>query len=364
MAPLPDLPPMPPVPREELAAAQGRPYPKAPDRREPVPDEPSRTVITVRSNRRLALWGTWLGWLLTPVGFALSFHLIAHGVGNRLLAFALTWTPMFVAVMCTVMLAQGPNLLTYDTQTGQIGSGQAAVQGRLNRWKQGDRIEYSVYLGQLRIVRQRGRPRLLIHRAFNVNRSDWIAFVDVFLAHQNARAEAPHNRDTAREDATAARPPEETGSAIKVGVRWRCFLGILLIGLALATLEFHLSSRSEDYFDPVGPLGFGALLYLLIGAVPLLLNPTLIYESGQVSVKTRGRALRRFPRRGGDRLEYSLYDGALFEVRGDGRRRRIATGRARDQAAWKTFVDRFAQDHPESIRPNGTASAKDESGEP
>lgn len=350
MTPPPHIPPMPPVPREELAAAQGHPYPKAeaPAAPEPAAEEPSQAVITVRYNRRLAAWMTWLGCLLTPVGYAFNVYLPSHGVESQLFVLILLATPTYAAVTGIVLLTQGP-LLTYNTRTGGIGSGILGVAGRLDRWKPGDRIDYSIHLAQLRIVRRKGRPKSLVHWGFTVNRTDWTAFVDVFLAHQNARAEALQEGDT------AALPPVETRSPIKVGVRWRFFLGVLLGGIAFAVVDFALLGYARDGYDRFGPVSLAALGYVLFGAVPLLLNPKLIYESGQVSVKTHGRPLRALPRRQGARLEYSLYDGALYEVRGNGRRRRIAKGWVRDRAAWKSFVDQFTQDHPESIHPPALA---------
>jgi hypothetical protein len=80
----------------------------------------------------------------------------------------------------------------------------------------------------------------------------------------------------------------------------------------------------------------------------LIFRPTLSFKpgTGRVSMKALGFPAREFPRPGCEQLEYSVYLGALYEVRADGKRRRVATGWAREQVAWRAFVDRFRSDHP------------------
>lgn len=336
MAPLPDLPHAPPVRKDELHRKR-RPKPgKIAVVPPPDPDEAERNVITVRFNRRLGWWLVLIGWPMVPVMMALSIYLRVSFDGQES-------TLGIVLVMVSVsagtwgLNALVPkNCLTYDVRRGRVGSGAQQVRNALARWRGGDRLEYSIHLGRLQIVRPNGKRRDVVRNSFILDRGSWTAFVDVFLAQQNSRAgsnpEAP------------AASPVESDPAVKVGVRWRFFGVVMLGGLVLTAFNVAIwadAERSEANFDPFGPLALMAACYVLFGAIPLILRPVLTFKAGQVSVRTLGLVTRKFPRRGFERLEYSVYNGILYEVRGDGKRRRIATGWARDQVAWKTFVDRL-----------------------
>ncbi|WP_112135064.1 hypothetical protein [Glycomyces dulcitolivorans] len=301
-------------------------------------------VITVRSKRRLLKRAAAISWSLVPVTFALSFYLIiALGIESRPLMFALEFPPLFVAAFCTVFLAQ-KNFFTYDVRQRRFG--QAAWATR--RWRNGDRLEYSIYLARLERVRASGKQRGLARNGYLVDQDSWTEFVAVFLAHQAEQASGSENSDTAPEIQPPTAAPVEPEPMVKVGIRWRFFTGLLLAGLGLAMLNFVLWLDLRAVGDPFGPSLIAAVGYILFGALPLILRPVLIYDVGRVSVKYPGRAAREFPRPGYERLEYSVYTGCLCEVRADGTRRRVARGWAREQAAWKVFVDRFLDDHASS----------------
>lgn len=345
MAPPSDLPPAPPIPDDELNPRRRRPRPAE----RQAPEESARNVVTVRFNRRLCWWVVAIGWPLSPVTFVFGLYLqVSRGIESDLLFFVLYFPPLYAAVMGTFVLARA-NCLTYDVHRRLIGSGTGRIRSALNRWRDGDRLEYSIYLGRLELVRANGRRRSLARGSFTLDRDSWAAFVDVFLSHQSDRAAGHRNAEPSLEDRVPTASP--AAPAVKVGVRWRFFVVVLLVGLAATAAHLSLLTdaayRGVD-FDSFGPLALAAAGYVLFGVLPLICNPVLAYESGSglVSVKTRGLPTREFPRRGYERLEYSVYNGALYEVRADGRRRRVATGRARDQVEWKAFVDRFVRDHP------------------
>ncbi|WP_192907096.1 hypothetical protein [Glycomyces paridis] len=167
------LPPMPPPPDEN----------PAPD---PTPPPDPRTVITVRHNRRLGWWLASIGW---PLWVLSSWGVFALDVEDSLLQFEM-FLPIYAAILGTQLLFMGP-ALHYDTRTGHLwGSGW--TRSGLGKWRAGDRIEYSVHFGALEILRPDGRRRRIVRGSALLNRQDWTAFVDVFLAHQNARAAAEH----------------------------------------------------------------------------------------------------------------------------------------------------------------------------
>lgn len=171
----------------------------------------------------------------------------------------------------------------------------------------------------------------------------------MFLARQNGGAAGRENAGPSLENRLPAASPVETPLA--VGVRRRFFVAVLLARLALAALDFAFQADAErtgaDY-DLFAPLALAAVGYVLFGALPLVFNPVLTYEPGtsRIRVKAHGFPSREIPRSGGARFEYSVYNGVLYEVRPDGKRRRVATGWAREQVAWKAFVNRFLQDQP------------------
>ncbi|MQM25144.1 hypothetical protein [Glycomyces albidus] len=345
MAPLADLPPMPPIPDDEL-------HPRRRPQATSVPpaelEEPDRNTIVVRSNRRLLWWIVAIAWPLTPSTFVLSVYLTASfGVesGSALL-YLVQFPPMFAAVFGTMLLAQ-PSLFTYDVRRRRLTGGTGQIRRALKRWRDGDRLEYSIYLGRLEIVRPSGRRRSVARNSFTVDQRAWTAFADVFLEHQSDRPAGHEGGEppTAGVPTPSASEPERE---ISVGVRWRFFGGLLLVGLGTAAIEvaIWLGSSPEGY-GPFGSMALVATGYGLFGAIPLIVRPILSFEpgTGRVSKKPLGLPAREFPRPGYERLEYSVYLGVLYEVRADGRRRRVATGWAREQVAWKAFVDRFRSDH-------------------
>ncbi|PRY61179.1 hypothetical protein [Glycomyces artemisiae] len=291
------------------------------------PSAPSTPLITVHYRRRLLVWVVAVCWPLALAMCTLgTYVLTVLDIESQLLFFVMYFPPMWCAMMGTLYLAQ-TNCLTYDVHRRRVWSGTGHVQRTMGRWKDGDRLNYSIYLGRLERIRPSGKRRAIVRNAYVVDQSSWTAFVDVFLTHQN---------ETRRgEDADAA--DQGLPTAVEVGIRWRFFTCVLLVGLALGAWGFWLVPTVD------GPLPVVSAAYFLFGAVPLVLRPVLRYEDGLVSVKTVGR-VREFPSRGYERLEYSVYWGCLFEVRADGKRRRVARGWARDQDSWKVFVDRFMED--------------------
>ncbi|GAA2142171.1 hypothetical protein [Glycomyces algeriensis] len=343
MAPLSDLPPMPPVPDDELN----------PSRRQgaaaTAQDESNRYLVVVRFNRRLLGWAVSVGWSLTALMYALTFYLMASSdISAGGFIFLVQFLPLHSAIVATYLLTQR-HCLTYDLRRRRVAGGVLQVNSALKQWRDGDRLEYSIHRGRLEIVRPNGRRRNVVRNAFTIDQRSWTAFVDVYLAHQNAWKES-EGTESIPEVRMPAAPPGKPGAMINVGVRWRFFGIILLIGLAYIAADLALLADADrrgaefDFFGTLMLTGGGCALF---GTVPLVCNPVVTYEpgKGRVSVKPRGLPAREFPRPGGERIEYSIYNGALYEIRLDGKRRRVATGWAREQVAWKTFVDRFLEDH-------------------
>jgi len=290
-----------------------------------------RTVITVPFRRGPLLWIVLLGWPLTPVAFAAAIYLRVIGIENQLPMIVLVSLPM-AATLGTVLLVLKVGL-SYDLRQRQLSGG---LYGPI-KWRYGDRIEYSVYRGRVELVRAGGRRHGRMQNSWALDQDSWTEFVDVYLSHQNEWKRAADNT------AAPAAPPKQAGSLIEVGIRWRFFTWILIAGLVYAVLNYLFWLDTTENYSPYGPMAVIAVGCFLFGGVPLVLRPVLRYEDGRVSVKTVGRT-REFPSKGYERLEYSVYWGCLFEVRADGKRRRVARGWARDQDSWKVFVDRFMED--------------------
>lgn len=341
MAPLSDLPPMPPVPDDELVPPRrGRATATA-------GDESDRNRVVVRFNRRMLWWTVSVGWPLAALSYVLTFYLMASfDVSASGVVFTVQFLPLYAALVGTVLLAQG-DCLSYNVQRRWVEGGVPQVTAALRRWRDGDRLEYSVYLGRLEIVRPNGKRRTVLRNSITVDQRSWTTFADVYLAHQNEWKQRQEAASTPEPHMPAA-SQEQPQSAIRVDVRRRFFAVILLIGIACIAADFALipdppHSTTGLLGDNSSLLSVAGLAYAVFGAVPLLLDPKLTYElgTGRVTVKPRGLPAREFPRPGDDRLAYSIYNGALYDIRSNGKRRRIATGWAREQVAWKTFVDRF-----------------------
>ncbi|GAA2267235.1 hypothetical protein GCM10009853_020620 [Glycomyces scopariae] len=291
-------------------------------------------IITVEYRRRLLTWTAAIGWLLAPAACVLGIYLMrVFGLQSQTVLFALQFPPMYAAMMATLVLTQR-NLLTYDVDRRKVWSGTGQIRRALGRWRPGDRLEYSIYRGRLERVRPSGRRRIIARFTVVVDHATWAEFVDVFRAHQIGSG-------------GGGEPSDLRAPVVKVGIRWRFFSGFLLAGLV--TEVFALWPRRGD-FDSVGSLHLAAAGYFLFGALPLLLRPVLTYKEGRVSVKSLGRPAREYPSPGFERLEFSVYTGCLYEVRADGKRRKIARGWARDLDSWKVFVDRFLADAAKSAR--------------
>ncbi|NUQ89025.1 MAG: hypothetical protein HOQ43_11250 [Glycomyces artemisiae] len=290
-----------------------------------------RTVITVPFRRRPLLWIVLLGWPLTPVAFAAAIYLRVIGIESQLPMIVLGSLPM-VAIFSTVLLVLKVGL-SYDLRQRQLSSPNGPI-----KWRYGDRIEYSIYRGRLELIRANGKRRGLTQNSWALDQDSWTEFVDVYLSHQNEWKRAT---DYA---AAPAAPPKQAGSLIEVGIRWRFFTWVLVAGLVYAVLNYLFWLDTTENYSPYGPMAVIAVGCFLFGTVPLVLRPVLRYEDGRVSINTVGRAAREFPSKGYERLENSVYWGCLFEVRADGKRRRVARGWARDQDSWKVFVDRFMED--------------------
>jgi hypothetical protein len=97
------------------------------------------------------------------------------------------WALSLSAGIMGILLLAHRYHLTYDTRTGAIGARSAEARARLDSRREGERIEYSVPFAELRIVHPDGEHRSILRSSFMLDRDSWTAFVDVFLAHQNAR---------------------------------------------------------------------------------------------------------------------------------------------------------------------------------
>lgn len=99
--------------------------------------------------------------------------------------------------------------------------------------------------------------------------------------------------------------------------------------------------------DPTNQFLSGLLLGvpsgLAGGSIALLMRKA--YLTYDVQTRTlrgpsRWRNLTSYPRRGYDRLEFSPYDARIYEVRTDGKRRRLMFRRwVADQGDWRALVD-------------------------
>jgi len=102
-----------------------------------------------------------------------------------------------------------------------------------------------------------------------------------------------------------------------------------------------------DRTDPVNQLISGFILGIPGGLAGGSL--ALLFRKDYLTYDLRSRTIRgpslwrnrtNYPRRGYERIEYSVYDGRIYEVREDGKRRRLIITRwVADQRDWRVLVD-------------------------
>jgi hypothetical protein len=127
-----------------------------------------------------------------------------------------------------------------------------------------------------------------------------------------------------------------------------------IIGLPTA---FVLPSLVPPGLDPTAQFLTGLLIGvpggLAAGSIALLLRRVyLTYDARERTIRGPGywRNNTTYPRAGYDRLEYSPYDARIYEVRADGKRRRLILRRwVANPQDWKALVDLLlTPQHPAS----------------
>lgn len=125
--------------------------------------------------------------------------------------------------------------------------------------------------------------------------------------------------------------------------RLRCW-SIAIIGLALTfvLVMFDLggvNSTADDLTRGAGIASMNLALWCLV----LLFRRwyfTFDARSRVVTASGRWKARGTYPSRRFDRIEYSVYDARIYEVRADGKRRRLPVRRwFADRRDWEALVD-------------------------
>lgn len=114
----------------------------------------------------------------------------------------------------------------------------------------------------------------------------------------------------------------------------------------------------------IGGLLLGVPAGLAGGSIALLLRTTyLTYDPRSRTIRgpSRWRNRTTYPRKGYDRLEYSVYDGRVYEIRTDGKRRKLLFVRwVADRRDWRDLVDLLLapEAHTTSVEPLEAHGAK------
>ncbi|WP_205324180.1 hypothetical protein [Glycomyces sp. YM15] len=155
-------------------------------------------------------------------------------------------------------------------------------------------------------------------------------------------------------------PPPNLHKPIAVRSNRRRCLWVTAVGLPLCFLFILVDPESPD--DVLAEwLLLVASLTAFIPGVPgtvLLLSSHRYLVFDPVSRRlTAGpgnwRQRSIHPRRGFDRIEYSVYDARIYQIRTDGSRRRIAIPRwYLDKQDWRAFVDALTEPRPTSVSDN------------
>ncbi|MEU5156501.1 hypothetical protein [Glycomyces sp. NPDC021274] len=117
--------------------------------------------------------------------------------------------------------------------------------------------------------------------------------------------------------------------------------------MALYLTDPHSPPSIAWYWPQVAGALIGGILG--VGLVSSLRRRHLTYDSQTRTVTARDRIWglwREYPCEGFDRLEYEAGTGRLYQVRADGKRRRVPVDRHEAvRAEWRAFIDQFERDH-------------------
>jgi CRISPR/Cas system-associated endoribonuclease Cas2 len=121
-------------------------------------------------------------------------------------------------------------------------------------------------------------------------------------------------------------------------------LWAIIICLPLScAVGFLLPGSDDPVIQAIGGMVLGVPAGLAGGSIALLMRNTyLTYDPRSRTIRgpSRWRLRMTYPRTGYERIEYSVYDGRIYEVRADGKRRKLMFTRwIADQRDWRALVD-------------------------
>jgi len=132
-------------------------------------------------------------------------------------------------------------------------------------------------------------------------------------------------------------------------------LGLLAVTVLVSVALYLKNPQSPPSFPwflgGAGPGVIGGISggLLGVGLLSFIRRRVLTYDPQTRSVEARDRMWglwQDFPSEGFDRLEYEAGTGRLYEVRTDGRRRRVPVNRGEAIGTeWRAFVEQFERDH-------------------
>ncbi|GAA2142165.1 hypothetical protein [Glycomyces algeriensis] len=140
--------------------------------------------------------------------------------------------------------------------------------------------------------------------------------------------------------------PEPVRPQIRLVVRANRFLCISVAAIGLPStfvlIMFDpggINSTADDLTRAAGFASFNLAFWCLV----LLFRRwyfTFDARNRAVTASGRWKARGTYPSRRFDRIEYSVYDARIYEVRADGKRRRLPVRRwLADQQDWRALVD-------------------------
>jgi hypothetical protein len=178
---------------------------------EPVPasQRPPGAVLELRYNRRRAIGAVVVGAVVYVAGICAGLWTVDPAELGR----SATLVSYLVFLVGLNVLINGGLALRrrvcfrYDTVSGTVTGRDWWGRQRVYPGRASESLEYSIHDAALYRVREDGRRRRLIRKSFWLDRRDWIAFVDAFVARQRSMA----GTDDVGPELAAVRDPARPG---------------------------------------------------------------------------------------------------------------------------------------------------------
>ncbi|WP_157974864.1 hypothetical protein [Glycomyces dulcitolivorans] len=296
----------------------------------PKPPEPEPELLTVRYNRRRVAWLLVASIPITLVGLFMWSRASAFSTFTSL-EFWLSYLAFiagFNGAALSIRALSHKVCFSYDPRR-RVVTGRNRWSGR-TRWyptNPSERLEYSVSTGTVYRVAADGKRRRFIRASRWLREDDWAAFIDNMFA-------------------TTEMPFRPSGSESEIQVRVNLLRAgsVAAIGLGLGFVFVVLDPGQPGFWFEF-LYGIATATCVLSGidaAKPLWFRRFLTFDpgKGRVILRPGTKRLTVFPSSGFERIEYSIYDARVYEVRANGERRQLPIPRGyMNRTDWQKFAD-------------------------